>query len=45
MTSIATGAVHHFTLTVTNKERSRDFYTNVLNFQMVVEFEEFPDFY
>jgi glyoxylase I family protein len=38
MTNIATGAVNHFALTVTDKERSRDFYTKVLNFQMVVEF-------
>lgn len=36
-TRIATGAVHHLTLTVRDVARSRDFYTGLLNFQPVVE--------
>ncbi|HEX6384821.1 MAG TPA: VOC family protein [Anaerolineae bacterium] len=34
---IATGAVHHVTLTVTDLQRARDFYTELLGFQMVME--------
>lgn len=34
---IATGAVHHVTLTVTDLQRARDFYTDLLGFQMVME--------
>jgi catechol 2,3-dioxygenase-like lactoylglutathione lyase family enzyme len=36
--SIATGSVHHVTLTVTNLSRARDFYTNVLGFQVALEY-------
>jgi glyoxylase I family protein len=35
---ISTGAVHHLTLTVTDMDRARDFYTNVLGFQVATEF-------
>lgn len=35
--SIATGAVHHLTLTVTDLGRAREFYTGLLGFQMVME--------
>jgi catechol 2,3-dioxygenase-like lactoylglutathione lyase family enzyme len=38
MTSISTGAVNHITLTVTDLERAREFYTNVLGFQFVMEY-------
>lgn len=38
MAKISTGAVNHITLTVTNIERSRDFYTNILDFQFLMEF-------
>lgn len=34
---IATGAVHHFRLTVSNVERARAFYTSVLGFKVVME--------
>ena len=34
---IATGSVHHLTLTVTDVQRSVDFYTSYLGFQMAVE--------
>ena len=34
---IATGAVHHFRLTVGDVERSRAFYTTVLGFRVVME--------
>lgn len=34
---IATGAVHHLRLTVADVERSRAFYTGVLNFQHVMD--------
>lgn len=37
MDQIATGAVHHFRLTVGNVERARDFYTRVLGFKVVME--------
>jgi glyoxylase I family protein len=35
---IATGAVHHLTLTVTDVARAREFYTGVLGFQVAGEF-------
>ena len=34
---IATGAVHHVTLTVTDLRRSQDFYTGFLGFQLAME--------
>ena len=37
-TSIATGAAHHVILTVTDRDRSRDFYTKLLGFEMLVEY-------
>ncbi|GIK10136.1 MAG: glyoxalase [Anaerolineaceae bacterium] len=40
MTTIKTGAVHHLALTVTDSERSRDFYVNLLGFQVLAEFGE-----
>ena len=36
-TPIATGAVHHLRLTVSDVERSRAFYTEVLGFQEVMD--------
>ncbi len=36
-TPIATGAVHHLRLTVSDVERSRAFYTEVLGFQQVMD--------
>ena len=38
MASIPTGTINHFALTVTDKDRARKFYTNVLGFQFVTEF-------
>lgn len=38
MTTVPTGVVNHFALTVTDKDRARDFYTEVLNFKFVTEF-------
>ncbi len=35
---ITTGALHHFTLTVTDVARSQQFYTGLLGFQKVGEF-------
>jgi glyoxylase I family protein len=35
--SLPTGAMHHLRLTVTNVDRSRDFYTSVLGFNVVGE--------
>lgn len=35
---ITVSAVHHLTLTVTDRERSRDFYGRILGFQPVAEF-------
>lgn len=37
-TTIATGSVHHLTLTVTDVQRSVEFYTSFLGFQLVMEF-------
>ena len=38
MTTVPTGVINHFALTVTDKDRARDFYTEVLNFKFVTEF-------
>ena len=38
MADISTGTINHFALTVTDKDRARDFYTQVLGFQFVTEF-------
>jgi catechol 2,3-dioxygenase-like lactoylglutathione lyase family enzyme len=38
MANILTGSINHFALTVTDKARARDFYTQVLNFQFLTEF-------
>lgn len=38
MASISTGSINHFALTVTDKARARDFYTQVLDFQYLTEF-------
>jgi glyoxylase I family protein len=38
MTIIPTGAVNHITLTVTDRDRAREFYTGMLGFQFVMEF-------
>jgi catechol 2,3-dioxygenase-like lactoylglutathione lyase family enzyme len=35
---ITTGAVHHLTLTVTDVERARTFYTELLGFQQIAEY-------
>jgi glyoxylase I family protein len=35
---LSTGTINHFALTVTDKNRARDFYVNVLGFQFVTEF-------
>lgn len=35
---IETGAIHHLTLTVTDIERAREFYTSLLGFQMAMMF-------
>ena len=37
--SIATGGIHHLRLTVSDVERSRAFYTEVLGFQIVMELD------
>ena len=34
---IATGGIHHLRLTVTDVERSREFYTSLLGFEVAVE--------
>jgi catechol 2,3-dioxygenase-like lactoylglutathione lyase family enzyme len=34
---IGSGAVHHLTLTVTDLERSQDFYSSLLGFEMLME--------
>ena len=38
MATIPTGAVNHITLTVTDLDRARDFYTSILGFQFLMEF-------
>jgi glyoxylase I family protein len=38
MAALSTGAIHHITLTVTDLNRARDFYTNVIGFQFITEF-------
>lgn len=38
MSTIPTGAIHHIALTVTDRERSRNFYTGLLGFKFVTEF-------
>ena len=38
MSAITSGAVNHIALTVTDRDRSREFYTTVLGFQFVIEF-------
>ncbi len=40
---ISTGPVHHFRLTVTDVERSRAFYSEVLGFETVMELD--PGFF
>ena len=40
---IATGDIHHLRLTVTDLERSRSFYTNLLGFSVAVESPEAKD--
>lgn len=39
MNKIRTGTVHHIALTVTDSERSRDFYVSLLGFQILAEFD------
>ncbi len=36
---ISTGAVHHFVLTVTDVNRAGEFYTSLLDFQVVMELD------
>ena len=36
--TVSTGVINHFALTVTDKDRAREFYTGVLNFQFITEF-------
>lgn len=38
MTTIQTSAVNHLTLTVTDRDRAREFYTSILGFQFLMEF-------
>lgn len=38
MADISTGTINHFALTVTDRDRARDFYTDVLGFEFVAEF-------
>lgn len=38
MTTIPTAAVNHITLTVTDRDRAREFYTSMLGFQFLMEF-------
>jgi glyoxylase I family protein len=38
MNTIPTGAVNHLTLTVTDLDRARDFYTGVLGFQFIMAY-------
>jgi catechol 2,3-dioxygenase-like lactoylglutathione lyase family enzyme len=39
MTMIKTGTIHHLALTVTDSKSSRDFYVNLLGFQVLAEFD------
>jgi glyoxylase I family protein len=38
MTIIPTGAVNHIALTVTDRDRAREFYTSVLGFKFLMEY-------
>jgi glyoxylase I family protein len=38
MADITTGTINHFALTVTDKARANEFYTQVLGFQYITEF-------
>lgn len=38
MSPLPTGTINHFALTVTDMDRARDFYTEVLNFKFITEF-------
>jgi glyoxylase I family protein len=38
MNGISTQGIHHLTLTVTDRDRARDFYTRLLGFEEVMEF-------
>jgi catechol 2,3-dioxygenase-like lactoylglutathione lyase family enzyme len=38
MATISTGAVNHVTLTVTDIDRSREFYTSILGFQFLMQY-------
>lgn len=38
MTNIPTGTVNHIALTVTDRDRARDFYTSVLGFKFLMEY-------
>lgn len=38
MPALPTGTINHFALTVTDRDRARDFYTDVLNFKFITEF-------
>ena len=41
--SLSVGAIHHLRMTVTDVERSREFYTSVLGFQIAAEMPETTD--
>lgn len=41
--SLSVGAIHHLRMTVTDVERSREFYTSVLGFQVAAEMPETTD--
>jgi len=43
MPNISSGAVHHIVLTVADRERSRDFYTSVLGFQFLTDYQFSPE--
>ena len=38
MATIPTGSINHIALTVSNRDRSRDFYSSLLGFQFLTEF-------